>query len=60
MREGLIGGYRWVALPDFGSVRLPLPVGEGWGEGGLPISTDQHHLPESEFNTVKANLSGAF
>ncbi|VTR56010.1 Uncharacterised protein [Serratia fonticola] len=31
MREGLIGGLQMVAVPDFGSVRLPLPVGEGLG-----------------------------
>ena len=55
MREGLRACYRLVAVPDFGSVRLPLPVGEGWGEGGLPILSDQHHPPESGFNIAKEN-----
>lgn len=60
MREGLRVCYRLVVVPDFGSVRLPLPVGEGCDEGELLLSADQHHLPESEFNTAKVSLPGAF
>ncbi|CAI2159070.1 Uncharacterised protein [Serratia fonticola] len=33
MFEGLRACYTLFAVSDFGSVRLPLPVGEGWGEG---------------------------
>ncbi len=60
MCEGLRVCYRLAPVPDFDSVKLPLPVGEGWGEGGLPILTDKHHIPDREFNTAKVNPPDAF